>query len=162
MKECRTCGERKELGEFYGHAAMKDGHLNNCKSCVLKRVKKHRAVNIEKIRADDRKRGLSPERLRANRERGRLEESLRRQAARQRANSALYAKYKKAWIERNPEKRRAQVMVGNFVRDGKLKRGPCLECDAVKAEAHHDDYCRPLDVRWLCRKCHAKHHRRYA
>lgn len=27
-------------------------------------------------------------------------------------------------------------------------------------QAHHEDYSRPLDVRWLCTLCHALEHRK--
>lgn len=37
-------------------------------------------------------------------------------------------------------------------------RLPCEGCGAVRAVAHHDDYVRPLDVRWLCPRCHRRHH----
>lgn len=66
---------------------------------------------------------------------------------------------KARWIERNPEKRKAQIAVGNALRDGKLVKGACeraAEGDCGKRiEAHHDDYSKPLDVRWLCSKHHA-------
>jgi len=41
---------------------------------------------------------------------------------------------------------------------GKLTRQPCEACGATPVEAHHDDYSRPLDVRWLCTPCHRAHH----
>lgn len=65
-----------------------------------------------------------------------------------------------AWIERNPEKRRAHIAVGNAIRDGRLVRQPCevAGCGDI-AQAHHDDYSRPLDVRWLCASHHAAHHK---
>lgn len=62
------------------------------------------------------------------------------------------------WTLRNPEKRKAQIKVGNAVRDKKLFKKPCEKCGDPIAEAHHDDYSKPLDVRWLCRKHHVKHH----
>jgi hypothetical protein len=35
----------------------------------------------------------------------------------------------------------------------------CSVCHArTGVVGHHDDYARPLDVRWLCRKCHARDH----
>jgi hypothetical protein len=42
---------------------------------------------------------------------------------------------------------------------GKLIRQPCEVCGSKKVEAHHDDYTKPLDVRWLCKKHHAEHHK---
>jgi len=38
---------------------------------------------------------------------------------------------------------------------------PCEICGCEKSEAHHDDYSRPLDVRWLCRVHHLMHHGNY-
>lgn len=38
----------------------------------------------------------------------------------------------------------------------------CEKCGAPKAHAHHDDYTKPLDVRWLCRSCHGVEHRKVA
>lgn len=40
---------------------------------------------------------------------------------------------------------------------GELVRQPCEIC-GEKADAHHDDYNKPLDVRWLCRSHHKQHH----
>lgn len=36
----------------------------------------------------------------------------------------------------------------------------CSACDRTlqRIHAHHDDYSKPLDVRWLCQRCHARHH----
>lgn len=31
-------------------------------------------------------------------------------------------------------------------------------CGSRNAQAHHDDYSRPLDVTWLCPSCHAAEH----
>lgn len=44
------------------------------------------------------------------------------------------------------------------VKRGILKPQPCEKCGADYAVKHHDDYKRPLDVRWLCPPCHVKHH----
>lgn len=39
--------------------------------------------------------------------------------------------------------------------DGRLTRGPCEVCGDPKSNGHHDDYAKPLVVRWLC----SRHHR---
>src|ERR1700677_4257949 len=59
---------------------------------------------------------------------------------------------------RDPERKRFQhairERVARAVRSGRLTPGPWERCGAARTEAHHDDYGKPLDVRWLCRSCH--------
>lgn len=58
---------------------------------------------------------------------------------------------------------RAGSKVENAILSGKMKRGPCESCGRpstshMPSHAHHDDYSKPLDVRWLCASCHKQHH----
>lgn len=57
-------------------------------------------------------------------------------------------------------KKAVREFTNNNIRSGFLVRQPCEVCKSEKkADAHHDDYTKPLDVRWLCRKHHNEHHR---
>ncbi len=56
------------------------------------------------------------------------------------------------------KKRIARVIAGRAKRNGRLEQKPCEECGAPNAEIHHEDYDRPLDVRWLCSDCHGAEH----
>ena len=58
----------------------------------------------------------------------------------------------------HPEKRAAQVAVAHAIQSGLLTRQPCCVCGG-KAEAHHEDYSKPLGVVWLCRRHHMARHR---
>lgn len=55
----------------------------------------------------------------------------------------------------NLYKAKARIMAWSAIKGGKLTRLPCEQCGEVKVDAHHDDYDKPLEVRWLCRKHHA-------
>jgi len=59
---------------------------------------------------------------------------------------------------KNPLKYKARKLVYVEVRAGRLVAKPCT-CGSVNSEAHHKDYSKPLDVTWLCPKCHAREHR---
>jgi hypothetical protein len=77
---------------------------------------------------------------------------------------ACAAKYNREWRKKNvpsPEqKHRDNVRVKTYhmIRKGLLIRQPCEACGALKVEAHHDDYNKPFDVRWLCGEHHREHH----
>lgn len=43
-------------------------------------------------------------------------------------------------------------------REGLLKPKPCEVCGEPKVDGHHEDYLKPLEVTWLCRKCHRRRH----
>lgn len=56
-------------------------------------------------------------------------------------------------------KKKVRQLTRYAVRQGRLIEMPCEVCKStVKIEAHHDDYSKPLEVRWLCRKHHREHH----
>lgn len=59
---------------------------------------------------------------------------------------------------RNPQKIAARQMVRCAIVCGMLVKKICERCQNPKAEAHHDDYTKPLEVRWLCHRCHRIRH----
>lgn len=53
---------------------------------------------------------------------------------------------------KNPDIWRARDIIGNALQDGRLIKGACEICGSINVAAYHDDYAKPLDVRWLCRQ----------
>lgn len=70
----------------------------------------------------------------------------------------LPATPQKRWANANREKMRAHAVVRQALRKGELKRGKCEVCQSLRCEAHHDDYAKPLEVRWFCRQHHQQLH----
>jgi ribosomal protein S27AE len=61
--------------------------------------------------------------------------------------------------ETDETKNAARNAVKKALRRGELVRQPCERCGAAPADAHHDDYSKPLAVRWLCEPHHGEEHR---
>jgi hypothetical protein len=140
---CRVCKRDLAREMFAPSAEAKRDYC--CRECMRDQGAARRAANPDATRA-------------AARERTRRHRALTPPAKRQRTPAEREAEKvrEKKYAANNPEKRKARQAVNNAIAAGKLQRGSCEICGAEKAEAHHDDYAKPLAVRWLC----AKHHRR--
>ena len=143
MKTCFKCGLPKPIGEFYAHPQMADGHLGKCKDCCKLDVKQNYRARKPHYRDYEKQRARLPHRV-----------ALR--TAYQREHPDVCSPHKKAWELRNPEKKRACTALNNAIRDGKIVRQTiCEVCgSAQNVEAHHDDYTKVFDVRWLCKRHH--------
>lgn len=129
-KKCFKCGEEKFLSDFYKHKKMMDGHVNKCKECNKKDVSINREKNIDYYRKYDRERG-------------------------NRQSSQDIEIYRNKY----PNKYNAHKIVNKAIKTKKLFKEPCSVCGVFeKVHAHHDDYLKPLNVRWLCPACHKKWH----
>lgn len=129
FKVCFKCGVSKPLAEFYKHPKMADGHVNKCKACNKKDVTENRGKNIDKYREYDRERG-------------------NRQGV----------EYSGDYRSKFPKKYKAHNAINNALRDGKIQKLPCEVCGSVKSVGHHDDYDKPMEVRWLCQAHHKQWH----
>jgi len=72
-------------------------------------------------------------------------------------NKEAYRKRSRSYAK-NSVKAKAKAAANYAVKTGKLIRQPCEKCGAEKTDAHHDDYAKPLQVRWLCRGHHIAWH----
>lgn len=74
--------------------------------------------------------------------------------------NAYQRRYMKSYVPRVPqqEKKKCRAYAQKRLKGGKIIRKPCEKCGDPKAEMHHEDYNKPLDVNWLCRKCHLELH----
>ena len=59
-----------------------------------------------------------------------------------------------------PERWKAKLCVQVAIKNGTIERPvTCSKCGCTgKIEGHHRDYNKPLDVVWLCRRCHMEEH----
>ena len=54
--------------------------------------------------------------------------------------------------------RKVHGVVRKALKSGDLERKPCEVCGSPTSVAHHDDYEKPLEVRWLCYLHHSNIH----
>lgn len=136
MKTCKKCSQKKNLDNFYIQTGKADGYANICKVCVRKYSRAY--SKSPKGRARDRKRQRTKERRKWN------------------------ANYRREWRRKNKLKHWCRNKFLGAVLSGKITRQRrCSVCGSgVGMEAHHENYNKPYNVIWLCRKCHKKLHKK--
>jgi hypothetical protein len=135
---CSKCHTEKPLADFSPGPARRDGRIAQCRACIR-----------AQFRSD-------PKRVARHRERARLwwqtEKGKQRQQSKRQQYRPVY----------EPLKESARRKLAYAIRMGRVVRPPfCLDCGKEgRVHAHHSDYRRPFDVKWLCPSCHGKRHRK--
>ena len=171
MKQCSRCHETKPFAEFSPMRAGSHGLHAYCRPCVnaynsARRVKKRwwpethkrcpRCMQI-KMRTEfplSMRRGNSkiislcyPCSREYNRVRAQKNRRLRPEVYRASAKRAKRAEYLSG-------KYFSRMYVRCALYFGDLQKQPCEVCGEPKVQAHHEDYAKPLMVRWLCVQHH--------
>lgn len=147
MKKCFKCEKEKPLSEFYKHPKMADGHLNKCIECT-KKESDDRFIELSK----------DPNFILSERERNRQRYHRLGYKEKYECRGEQKKQIDQRYFENNPEKRKAHIIIGNALRDGKITKELCEKCGDPETQAHHDDYSKPLEVNWLCVKHHNDRH----
>jgi len=147
MKTCFKCGESKDLEKFYKHPMMADGRLGKCMECT----KRDSANRIELKKLD-------PEWVMKERERNRRKKNRRGKSSKNeiRLRNAKWAKLNK--VKRIAQQKATRAVIRGII----AKKDYCEDCgiSGVKIHKHHHDYSKPLNVVFLCVKCHGVRHRK--
>jgi len=136
MKTCFKCNHTGPLSDFYPHKRMADGHLNKCIKCTKADAKARREAKKK-----------DPEWMIKERARCRVK------FAKYRADGR-YKKYPRAKYPMPSANKQSDAAI----RTGKIKRLPCEICGKTDAQGHHEDYAKPMDLKFLCARHHADRH----
>lgn len=66
--------------------------------------------------------------------------------------------YKLRSEAKHPEAAKSRKLFQDAVRRGHIVRLPCQKCGEIKSHGHHEDYSKPFNVIWLCKKHHNEAH----
>lgn len=170
---CRVCGKRKPTSQMMKGRVRKDGtrsYRNLCSTCNNARVREWRRA----FKANDPE-GFKEWQHRHNTSPAAREARIRWFAKKETDPTwiALRKEKRRQYSRKRSERPRAplsptarvkaysRTILNAAVRDGIIQPQSCEICGARPAEGHHDDYLRPLDVRWLCRPCHSEFHQKF-
>lgn len=146
--KCKICRADKE--ERYMNGSY-------CAKCKLEKLKIAYAEKIKKEGKEPRRKGRNPI-CRCGRTKNNIKAAL---------CNFCEAFKKRAYHKKNKDspiykvKIAARTTLNRYIRLGHIVKQPCEVCQTEQnVEAHHDDYLKPLEVRWLCKKHHAEHHKK--
>ena len=154
LRRCRQCNRRQGLEQDYRtKRCMPGGRDVICRWCRRSNERAYYLKNLKALRAKSRRW--------------------------QRNNKSVGKRWKKANGKKirttnrrlrkaRPDRQRAYDAVARALRNGEIDREPCESCGRSpkkvngrnRIHAHHGDYSRPLEITWLCSRCHGLRHRK--
>ncbi len=177
MKICARCEVQKNEDAFTKDKTRRDKRSCICKICKSIESKEYNKKNREKLREKCQRWRLANKektKIHSKNDREKNKEKIvcRRKTPEAREKIlCLVKKWKKQNPERDKENNRnwkrdnklqcsARLKVMNEIRRGRMMRPTeCEKClKNCKPDAHHEDYCKPLEVQWLCKICHMHKH----
>ena len=156
-KTCSKCIVEKDLSEFYKDRSRKDGLYSRCKKCHNEAVKRY--SQTDKGKESNRKGHCKYRQTEVGKE---TERKSSQAYSRTEKGREVSRKADRKRYQFSPEKLKARIAVNHTIRDGKITRPSICEYCFEKGliDGHHEDYSKPLDVDWLCKKCHKELHRK--
>lgn len=146
MRTCKKCGHEKTLDQFPTYRARGiEGRRHTCRDCW--NSKWSPVVQQHNKRYYHENKGGYRDRQKA------------RTSRQHKADKVAHHRRNKEYAKRHPLKDAAKAAVMMAVRSGKLIPLSCQVCSEKKAQAHHDDYSKKLEVIWLCAVHHGERHR---
>lgn len=133
---CAQCKVVQPLSCFHKDKNNPDGLYPYCKTCRKQKSRAYYEENVEIL--------LSKSKIYRKTDRGRA------------------ARRKEYENEKKKSEYKVHYTLTNAVRDGRIEKlDYCTMCSitGVKIHGHHYDYTRPLDVVWVCSKCHSWIHK---
>ena len=161
---CKICQVQKPIGEF--RHKTKTAYNTICRPCeAIKSLEYYHAnkdragfaearkVKNEKWYAEN---GRTPE----TRQQGRETYYRHREKILKQNKAKRLAGLMPAWKPRGELKEKCHALFEYAMKTGRVQKQPCSVCGTLKAEGHHPDYFKPLEVVWLCLKHHREIHRK--
>lgn len=77
-------------------------------------------------------------------------------------NNEIRKRAASLYRENHPDRQEARRLTMKAITCGVLIRQPCERCGKTTVDAHHEDYAKPFEIMWLCRRHHHERHRELA
>lgn len=143
-KECLDCKNKYDISNFYKTGKY---FISYCKSCFKKRVQKNMIIkygnkNLRKTKYAYKLREIDKEYQKNKRIK----------------NPSMKTIERREYCKRYPERIKANYIIFKMIKEKKIKRLKCRDCERKDTYAHHPNYLYPQEVIWLCPIHHKLEH----
>lgn len=153
-KVCTKCKSELQISMFRTRIDRGGKPRSACKKCEYEQCAPYREMNREKIREKNY--------AYKNSTRGKQTSAAHRMTyntgeEKKKSDRAAAIKYR---AKNKHRVSASNTLIKSVMRGDIVRPALCQECGKqAPLDGHHDDYNKPLEVRWLCRSCHKALHK---